>query len=296
MVYMNPLIGLVKTMRPRQWIKNGVIFAAIVFDRQLGLNNLPPMLRTLAGFGIFCLLSGVVYIFNDIADIDSDRIHPNKRNRPIVSGQLPIPFAIIAAIILLLILFPLAYWLSPNFALVALAYLLLNLFYSKWLKHIPLIDVFAIALGFVLRVVAGLTLINVSRFSPWLYVVTTLGSLYLGFGKRRAELALLSDEANNHRKVLDGYTLPLLDTYISMVSSMTIIAYSLYTFSAPNLPDNHVMMLTIPMVIYGIFRYFYLIEIKHAGGAPEEVFLKDRPLQATILLWGASVLLIFYIF
>jgi hypothetical protein len=158
------------------------------------------------------------------------------------------------------------------------------------------LDVFTIALGFVLRVAAGVALIQVSRFSPWLYVVTTLGALYLGFGKRRAELALLAGDANSHRRVLEGYTIPLLDQFITIVSATTIIAYSLYTFSAPNLPDNHAMMLTIPFVIYGIFRYLWLIQVKHSGGAPEDVLLEDRPLQVTIVLWGIAILFIFYVF
>jgi 4-hydroxybenzoate polyprenyltransferase len=290
------LLALIKTMRPRQWPKNAVIFAALVFDRQLGLNNIPPMLRTAAGFVIFCLLSGVVYIINDIADVEADRKHPEKRNRPIASGRLPIPVARAAAVALLVIIFPISYLLSPGFALVGFAYLLLNLAYSKWLKHVTIIDVLAIALGFVLRVAAGVTLIQVARFSPWLYVVTTLGSLYIGFGKRRAELTLLAGGANAHRKVLDGYSIPLLDQFITVVSATTIVAYSLYTFSAPNLPDNHIMMLTIPFVLYGVFRYLYLIQMENVGGAPEEVLLSDRPLQLTILLWGFSILLIFYIF
>ncbi len=288
------LTALLKTMRPRQWAKNVFVFAALVFDRQLSPQNLPAILATTAGFIIFCLLSGVVYIINDIADVEADRKHPDKRNRPIASGRLPIRLARSFAIILLLVLFPISYLLSPQFALVALAYLLLNLAYSFWLKHIPLLDVLAIAAGFVLRVAAGVVLIEVARFSPWLYVVTTLLSLYMGFGKRRAELALLADDANAHRRVLDGYTLPLLDQLITIVSGTTIVAYSLYTFSAPNLPDNHAMMLTIPFVLYGIFRYLYLIQVKHSGGAPEEVILSDRPLQVSIVLWGASVLLIFY--
>ncbi len=290
------LKALIRTMRPRQWVKNAVIFAALVFDRQLRLDNLPAVLRTFAGFVIFCVLSGVVYIINDIADVEADRQHPDKRNRPIASGVLPVRVALAFAIGLIVILFPLAYLLSPAFALVALAYFTLNLAYSKWIKHIPLLDVFAIALGFVLRVAAGITLIQVARFSPWLYIVITLGSLYIGFGKRRSELALLAEGANNHRRVLDGYTIPLLDQFITIVSGTTIIAYSLYTFSAPNLPDNHLMMLTIPFVLYGVFRYLYLIQVKHSGGAPEDVLLSDRPLQATIFLWGVSVLLIFYLF
>ena len=273
--------------------KNAVIFAALVFDRKL--TNLPAFLHTLAGFVIFCLLSGAIYIINDIADVEADRRHPTKRNRPIASGRLPIPVARAAAIILVLVLLPISYLLSPVFAAVALAYLLLNLAYSIWVKHMPLLDVFSIALGFVLRVAAGVTLIHVERFSPWLYVVTTLGSLYLGFGKRRSELSLLAGEANYHRRVLSGYTIALLDQFITITSSTTIIAYSLYTFSAPNLPTNHAMMLTIPFVIYGMFRYQYLIQTD-CTGAPEEVLLTDRPLQATLALLGITILAIFYAF
>ena len=287
------LKAILKAMRPRQWTKNAVIFAALVFDRQLLLPD--PFLRTLAGFIIFCLLSGVVYIINDIADVDADRNHPKKRLRPIASGQLPIPIARAAVIALIVLIFPVSYLLSAGFMLVALLYLLVNLAYSQWIKHIPLLDVFSIAAGFVLRVAAGVTLIQVARFSPWLYVVTTLGSLYIGFGKRRSELALLAEGANSHRRVLDGYTIPLLDQFIIIVSSVTIIAYSLYTFSAPNLPENHAMMLTIPFVLYGIFRYLYLIQMTERAGAPEEVLLSDRPLQIDIVLWGLSVLVIFYL-
>jgi 4-hydroxybenzoate polyprenyltransferase len=289
-------LALIQAMRPLQWAKNVVIFAALVFDRQLGLNNIPPMLRTALGFVIFCLLSGVIYLINDVIDVDVDRAHPTKRTRPIASGRLPIPVAQVAAVVLLVILLPCSYLLSPGFAGVVLAFFLLNLVYSKWLKHVTLLDVFCIALGFVLRVAAGVTLIHVARFSPWLYVVTTLGSLYIGFGKRRAELALLADNANTHRKVLSGYTIPLLDQYITIIAATTIVAYSLYTFSAPNLPTNHVMMLTIPVFLYGIFRYQYLIQMKGCGGAPEDVLLSDRPFQITVILWGVSVLLIFYIF
>lgn len=290
------LKALIKTMRPRQWVKNGFVFAALVFDRQLNPAHFTAILHTLAGFAIFCLISGLVYLINDLADIEADRKHPQKRLRPIASGALPVSTAVSAAVILPLIVFPLSYVLSPKFAVVGLAYFALNLAYSKWLKHLPILDVLAIAAGFVLRVAGGVVLIQVARFSPWLYVVTTLFSLYIGFGKRRAELTLLAGDATNHRRVLDGYTIPLLDQLITIVSSATIIAYSLYTFSAPNLPDNHVMMLTIPFVIYGIFRYLYLIQIKQGGGAPEEVVLSDRPLQATVLLWGVAVITIFYLY
>lgn len=288
--------ALLRTMRPRQWIKNSIIFAGLVFDRQLTLNHLEDILRTALAVLIFCLLSGVVYIINDLSDAEADRQHPEKRNRPIASGELPADFARAAAVIILIGIFLIAIRLSIPFTIISLSYLVLNLAYSFRIKHIPLLDVMAIALGYVLRIAAGVVLIEVSRFSPWLYIVVTLGSLYLGFGKRRAELALLAEGAYSHRKVLDGYTLPLLDQLIIIVSSTTIIAYSLYTFSAPNLPDNHIMMLTIPFVIYGIFRYLYLIQLKHIGGAPEEVLLSDRPLQVTILLWGLGVLVIFYAF
>lgn len=287
------LYAILKTMRPKQWAKNIVIFAALIFDRQL--TKISSLLPTLAGFFLFCIITGVVYIINDLFDLEADRRHPKKRFRPLAAGVLPIRIALLAAIILLLMAFPLAYWLSREFAVIAAVYFLLNLTYSIWLKHIPLIDVLSIATGFVLRVIAGVVLIEVERFSPWLYMVTTLGALYLGFGKRRAELALLAEDANAHRRVLDGYTLPFLDQLITIVSGTTIIAYSLYTFSAPNLPPNHTMMLTIPFVIYGIFRYLYLVQVEQKGGAPEDLVFTDRPLQLVILLWGLAVLIVFYL-
>ena len=291
----NWLKPLVITMRPKQWVKNLVIFAALVFDRQLGLTHMHAMLVTTAGFVIFCLLSSLVYIINDIADIEADRNHPDKCNRPIAAGKLPVSVARVAVVCLIIIIFPLAYLLEPSFALVALVYFVLNLAYSKWIKHIPILDVFTIAMGFVLRVAAGVTLIHVTRFSPWLYIITTLAALYIGFGKRRAEMATLQSEANSHRRVLNGYTIPLLDQFITIVSGTTIVAYSLYTFSSTDFQESHAMMLTIPFVIYGIFRYLYLIQVKHSGGAPEEVLLSDHPLQITILLWVVLVLIIYYI-
>lgn len=290
---MNTLTALFKTMRPRQWTKNAFVFGALVFDRQLFI--LDSFLHTLAGFALFCLVSSAVYIFNDLADLENDRQHPEKRHRPLPSGQLSPRLAWIAAVLLLVIALSLGVLLSPAFAGVLVTYVVLMLLYSRWLKHIPILDVLTIAAGFVLRVHAGVTLIQVERFSPWLYVVTTLLALYLGFGKRRAELAMLVENAPAHRRVLDGYTLKLLDQYILLVSGTTIVAYSLYTFSAPNLPPDHTMMLTIPFVLYGIFRYLYLIEVEHEGGAPEEILLSDRPLQLAILFWILSVLFIFYL-
>jgi len=299
------LKAVIKTMRLRQWPKNAFVLAALVFDRQM--THWPALLVSIAGFFIFCLVSSSIYIFNDIADVEVDRRHPDKCKRPIASGKLPIPFATTIAILLAVICLPAAWFLSHGFAIITAIYFLMMLAYSKWLKHIPLIDVLVIAAGFVLRVAAGVSLIVVERFSPWLYVCTTLFALYIGFGKRRAELTLLANQLNGSttvnenigklnltRKVLDGYTLPFLDQLITIVSSTTIIAYSLYTFSSPNLPTNHTMMLTIPFVMYGIFRYLYLIQVKQAGGAPEELLLTDRPLQATVLFWAITIVIVFY--
>ncbi len=286
------LTALIKAMRPKQWSKNAFVFFALVFDKQLFLPE--PFIRTLAGFGLFSLISSTVYLFNDIADVEADRQHPEKKFRPIASGALPIPAAWVAAILLTLVVIPLGYSFSPVFAGILTIYLVINLLYSRWLKHVPILDVLIIAAGFVLRVGAGASVIVVERFSPWLYVVTTLFALFIGFGKRRAEITLLEKGAGSHRRVLDGYTIPLLDQFITIVSGTTIVAYSLYTFSAPNLPENHTMMLTIPFMVYGIFRYLQLIQSGHAAGAPDEVALKDRPLQLIVLLWGLAVLAVFY--
>ncbi len=287
------IAALIKSMRPKQWAKSVFIFTALVFDRKL--LNQSALLHTLAGAILFSLIASAVYIFNDIADLEADQNHPNKKERPIASGKLPIPIAWAAGIGLILISLPLAYLLSLEFFGICALYLILNLFYSSWLKHVPLVDVFVLASFYVLRVTAGVTLIEVKRFSPWLYVVTSLFALFIGLGKRRAELVLQINKSNESRPVLEGYTIGLLDQLINIVSGTTIIAYSLYTFSAPNLPDNHSMMLTIPFVLYGIFRYLYLIQIGE-GGAPEDIALSDRPLQGAILLWSFSILMIFYIY
>lgn len=283
---------LLKSMRPKQWTKNAAVFAALIFDRQLF--NTDAVLRTIAGFILFCLVSSSVYLFNDIMDIESDKKHPIKRNRPIAAGNLSVSTALVFALAFIIISLGLGFWLSPGFGILATVYFLTNLAYSKWLKHIVIIDVLVIALGFVLRVASGVSLISVERFSPWLYVVTTLLALYIGFGKRRSELTSLNERAGHHRRVLDGYTITFLDQLITIVSSTTVVAYSFYTFSAPNLPADHSMMLTIPFVLYGIFRYLYLIQVQQAGGAPEELLLSDRPLQLTILCFGILVFIIFY--
>jgi 4-hydroxybenzoate polyprenyltransferase len=229
-------------------------------------------------------------------DVDADRKHPKKRNRPIASGQLSIQIASIIAIVFIIASLILGFILSKLFALILLVYFLINLAYSTRLKHVVLIDVLLLASGFVLRVAAGVSLIDVERFSPWLYVVTTLLALFLGLGKRRGELVATQNNDHGQRKVLDGYTTPLLDQLITIVSATTIVSYSLYTFSAPNLPENHAMMLTIPFALYFIFRYIYLIQVRNEGAAPDELLLVDRPLQITFLLFAFSVLLIFYFF
>jgi 4-hydroxybenzoate polyprenyltransferase len=280
---------LLKSMRPRQWTKNIFVFAALVFDRQLF--NPGSLGRTFLAFIVFCLISSSVYLINDIFDLKADQQHPIKKERPIASGRLPITTALVSAVILSILALAIALVLSRELALIALVYLLINLAYSKWLKHVVLLDVLVIAFGFVLRVAAGVSVIHVQRFSPWLYVCMTLLALFLGFGKRRAEMAYNN---SNTRKVLGGYSIALIDQLLTVVSATTIIAYSLYTFSAPNLPGSYWMMLTIPFVLYGIFRYLYLIQIKNAGGEPEELLLTDRPLQATVLLWGLACVAIFY--
>ncbi len=285
--------ALFKTMRPKQWTKNVLVFAALVFDRQLF--QVEPFLRTVAGFLLLCLASSTIYLINDIADIEQDRQHPTKKNRPLASGTLSVRVAAISALIFSLISILVGFYLDTDFGMILSLYLILNLFYSFWLKHIPIIDVLLVASGFVLRVAAGVSLIEVERFSPWLYVCTTLLALFVSFGKRRAEITLLADKANSHRKVLDGYTITLLDQLIVIVSATTIMAYSLYTFSAENLPDNHVMMLTIPFVLYGIFRYLYLIQVEDAGGAPDELILSDLPLLLTLLMWGLLSILFMYL-
>ncbi|MGC8855795.1 MAG: decaprenyl-phosphate phosphoribosyltransferase [Anaerolineae bacterium] len=285
--------ALFKTMRPKQWAKNVFIFAALVFDRKL--TNTEAILHTVAGAILFSLLASAVYIINDINDVEADRHHPLKRYRPIAAGTLPIPLAWLFAGLLLVVCLPLAYWLSPAFAGISLFYFLLNLAYSRWIKHIVLMDIIVLASFYVIRVAAGVTLIQVQRFSPWIYIFTVFLSLLIGTGKRRAELSELVGLTNNQRRVLDGYTLNFLDQIISLASAVTIVTYSLYTFSAVNLPENHAMMLTIPFILYGVMRYQYLLQVINRGGAPEEVILSDRPLQLTIAFWSLAVLLIFYL-
>jgi 4-hydroxybenzoate polyprenyltransferase len=280
-------------MRPRQWTKNIFCFVALVFDGKL--SHLSPLTITILGFILLCLISGTVYIINDLVDVEKDRQHPQKKHRPLAAGTLNQQFATISAVLLPLILIPVSFWLDIGFGVLMLCYLILQLGYSFRLKNMVIIDVMAIAAGFVIRVGAGVALIEVTRFSPWLYVCVTLGALFLGFGKRRQELVLAIETGNRStRSILSEYSIPLLDEIMAVVVASLIMAYSLYTFFAPNLPENNVMMITIPLVLYGVFRYMYLIHIRGDGGDPSEIILQDRPLQLTGLLYGMTVVIILY--
>jgi len=288
------LRDLLLSMRPKQWIKNVFVFAPLVFD--VKLTRPDYFLRTLAGFFLLCVVSGVVYLLNDVVDREKDRLHPRKRNRPIAAGRLSVSIAITAAVLLVLVSLPAAYILDPIFGLIVLIYLLLQIAYSFVLKRLVIVDVLTIAAGFVLRVAAGVPLVEAERFSPWMYTCMALLALFIGFSKRRHELTMLGEAANAHRVNLQEYNLPLLDQIITIVTAATLVAYSLYTALAENLPPNHAMMLTIPFVLYSLFRYLYLVHVKGLGGEPEEIVLRDRPLQAGVVLWGLSVVLIMYVF
>ena len=285
---------LLITMRPKQWTKNLFIFVALLFD--LKLFDLTYVARTVAAFILFCILSGSVYLINDLTDVEKDRQHPVKRNRPLASGKLSRSWALGAAVVLPTIALALSFLLDPGFGLIGLVYFVMQLAYSFGLKNVVIVDVLIIAAGFVLRVAAGSVVAEAERFSPWLYVCMSLLALFLGFAKRRNELAVLGDSALGHRKVLQEYTPELLDQMMALVTSSLVIAYSLYTFSAENLPSNKSMMLTIPFGLYSIFRYLYLIHQRDLGGSPEEILIGDAPFVLSNLCWGAAVFLILYVF
>jgi len=284
--------GLLRTLRPRQWIKNGFVFMALLFDEKLFV--WPLLLKTTFAFILFCMISSTVYIINDLADLEKDRQHPKKRRRALPSGQLKPWFAILSALGILGVCLPLSFWLDLYFGIVILAYFLLNLAYSFSLKHLVIVDVMVVAAGFVLRVAAGVIVAQAERFSPWLYLCTIFLALFLSIGKRRNELILLAEGAESHRKILDEYTVDFLDEMSHLVTTGAVISYSLYTFSAVNLPPNNAMMLTIPFVIYGLFRYLYLIHVRGEGGAPEMLVYTDLPLLLDLVLWGGAVVLIMY--
>lgn len=285
---------LIIAMRPKQWTKNVVIFAALIF----GLKLFQPLFlaRTFLAFILFCLFSSSVYLVNDLVDMERDRQHPTKRFRPLAAGRLKRSWALAAAVLLPLLGLPAAFYLDPLLGVIATAYLLLQTAYSFALKNIVIIDVMSVAAGFVLRVAAGTVMAQTEHFSPWLYICVTLLALFIALGRRRQELILLKEDANQHRKILEEYSPGFIDEMLNVVTTAAIIAYSLYTFSAENLPANKSMMLTIPFVLYGLLRYLYLIHQKNMGGSPEEVVLKDIPLLVNNLLWGVAVVIILYRF
>lgn len=284
--------ALLKEARPKHWVKNGFLFAGIVFAKQL--TNPTAIWQVLAAFALFCVVASSIYFINDLRDRAADRLHPKKRIRPIAAGAISVPLAWAVALVALALAIPLAFLLRPLFGTIIIAYVVLQFAYTYWLKEQVLLDVFALAASFVLRAMAGAVVIA-APISPWLYVCTVLLSLCLGFAKRRHELMLLEAGAGSHRAVLDEYSATLLEEIIAVVTSATVMAYALYTFNAENLPKNHAMMFTIPFVLYAVFRYLYLVYRKGEGGSPEEALFADRPLLICILLWGFTSVAILYI-
>jgi len=281
--------ALVRAMRPLQWTKNALVFAGLIFTRSVF--ELDPFLTTVAAALIFCAVSSGVYLVNDIRDIEQDKLHPRKRFRPIASGDVTVRQATTTAVILLAGGVIASFLIRPQFTAVIAGYLVLMIAYSYGLKRLVILDVFSIAAGFVLRAAGGAVAIAVP-ISPWLYVCTMLLALFIGFGKRRSEIVLLEGQAGRHRANLDAYTIPMLDQIIGIVSSATVMAYSLYTFDAANVPANKSMMLTIPFVLYAIFRYLYLVHRHGLGGSPEVLLFTDRPLLLCIIGWGISSVVI----
>ena len=285
--------NLLISLRPSQWAKNLLVFAGLLFG--LRLFDVEAVGRALAAFGVFCLLSGVVYLINDIADRQTDRQHPLKARRPIASGALPVPAALTSAVVLAAVALAGAFALGPRFFAVAVSYLALLALYSAALKHIVIIDVLTIAIGFVLRAVAGAVAVNVD-ISHWLLVCTILLALFISLAKRRHELLLLADGAASYRPILDEYTPYLLDQMIAVVTASTLIAYVFYTISPETEQkfNTHWLGLTVPFPLYGIFRYLYLVHQREGGGSPADLLLTDRPLLVCVTLWALSVVLIIY--
>jgi 4-hydroxybenzoate polyprenyltransferase len=285
--------NLIVSVRPGEWTKNLFVFAGLLFGQRL-TDPLAVKRATLA-FLIFCSLAGVVYLVNDVADRDRDRQHPRKRNRPIASGALGVPTALGAAAVLTACGLGAAWWLGRDFFAVAAGYLLLLVLYSGPLKHVVIIDVLTIAIGFVLRVAAGAVAIGVP-ISQWLLICTILLALFLGLSKRRHEIVLLADGAIGHRRILEEYSPYLLDQMIGVVTASTLMAYILYATSHETAEKfgTSLLGLTIPFPLYGIFRYLYLVHRKEGGGSPAELLLNDRPLLACVALWAVGVAVIIY--
>ncbi|WP_036675028.1 MULTISPECIES: decaprenyl-phosphate phosphoribosyltransferase [Paenibacillus] len=282
--------GLFRLLRPKQWTKNLLLFAALLFSFEEIRTE--TILATLLGFILFSLVAGCVYILNDFVDRDRDRQHPVKRYRPMASGQVNPSHALLFGIILLILSVGTAFMMNLLFGVLCIVYFLLNVSYSFVLKHLVILDMMTIAAGFVLRAIAGGVLIHVP-FTPWFLICTMLLSLFLAIGKRRNELTLLEGNTGSHRKVLDNYSITLLDQFNTIVTTATIISYSLFTFTS----DRTIhLMWTIPLVIYGMFRYLYLIHIKNQGGSPDRVLFEDKPILITVMLYVISVVTIFAIF
>jgi 4-hydroxybenzoate polyprenyltransferase len=285
--------SLVVSLRPSQWTKNFIIFLPLLFGQRL--THLPSILDAGSAFVIFCLLSGVVYLINDVADREADRLHPVKRLRPIASGAVSVTAALSLAAILGTAALTAAFFLRPLFGVLAASYVALLACYSGPLKHVVIIDVLTIAIGFVLRTAAGAVAIDVA-IGPWLYVLTILLALFLALSKRRHELVLLADRATGHRPILEEYSPYLLDQMISVVTASTLVAYAMYTVNPETIAKFHTnkLGLTLPFPLYGIFRYLYLVHQKEGGGSPSEMLLNDKPLLACVALWAAVVALIIY--
>jgi len=275
-------LAILRELRPKQWLKNGLIFFGLVYA--LRFTEIDLALRAGIAFVVFCCISSAGYVFNDLRDAELDRRHPIKRFRPIAAGDIPKSVAFVLASALAVGGFALAWSLGTGFILCCLAYVVITASYSLWWKHVVLIDVFCISAGFVVRTVAGAVAIDVP-ISPWLYFCTVLGSLVIALGKRRAEIVGMEEEAESHRPALEHYTVGFLDNLITITATASLMAYSLYTFSAENVPRNHEMMITIPIVLYGIFRYLFLVNVRGIGGSPEDLLLGDKSLMAAVALF-----------
>ncbi|MCX6356577.1 MAG: decaprenyl-phosphate phosphoribosyltransferase [Candidatus Aureabacteria bacterium] len=281
------LLLILEAMRPRQWIKNVVVFAGLLFSRHFTLSH--DILIVCGAFVVFCALSGTVYLLNDVADAAEDRRHELKRLRPIASGRLSLGAAVAAATVIGVLSLVSAFVIGTGFGIVSMAYLLLLLAYSFLLKHVVIVDVLVIAIGFVLRAVAGGVAIGIA-VSPWLLICTILLALFLALSKRRHELVLLEGAAPHHRPILEEYSTYLLDQMIAVVTSSTLMAYVLYSLSPRTVHEvSQWMFLTVPFVLYGIFRYLWLVHHKEEGGSPELTLLSDRPLMIDVILWAACV-------
>jgi 4-hydroxybenzoate polyprenyltransferase len=276
-----------KLARPKQWTKNGFVLAGVVFGGEA--LSASSVISALLAFVAFCALSGAVYAGNDVLDVEEDRKHPLKRHRPVASGVISPRSAIVFAIVLAAAGLALGFFVNPGVGLAGVAYLALQVLYTSLLKHTAILDVMSISTGFVIRALAGVAAVEV-RISPWLIVCTGLLTLFLGFSKRRHELAALGERAVAHRKNLRDYSVPMLDEMMNIMISATIIAYTLYTFFEY---ENVYMMASIPFVIYGVFRYMLLVH-RDGGGNPDTLLLRDRPLQITLLLWLAVVMTVLY--